>query len=124
MHHKADVLIVTVTEVESRAVMEVFREATGRDAKSEVIASELYLDLGEIKGSRIFMALSGMGAAASAVRRNGFAGDRGALGWTAGTSGQPMPHDRGGVRVPRIRAARRRQRSARIHLRRSAEDVQ
>lgn len=62
MPHHADVLIVTVTEVESQAVMAVFREATGRDAKPEVIAGELYLDLGEIQGSRVFMALSGMGA--------------------------------------------------------------
>jgi nucleoside phosphorylase/tetratricopeptide (TPR) repeat protein len=58
----ADVLIVTVTEVESRAVMEVFREATGRDARSELIAGELYLDFGEVNGSRVFMALSGMGS--------------------------------------------------------------
>lgn len=42
--------------------MDVFREATGRDARSEVIASELYLDFGEINGSRVFMALSGMGS--------------------------------------------------------------
>jgi nucleoside phosphorylase/tetratricopeptide (TPR) repeat protein len=62
MPHKADVLIVTVTEVESHAVMDVFREATGRDARSEVIASELYLDFAEINGSRVFMALSGMGS--------------------------------------------------------------
>lgn len=62
MPHKADVLIVTVTDVESRAVTEVFHQATGRDAKPELIANELYLDLGEINGSRIFMALSGMGA--------------------------------------------------------------
>lgn len=61
MPHHADVLIVTVTEVESNAVMEVFREATGRDAKPELIADEHYLDLGEINGSRVFMSLSGMG---------------------------------------------------------------
>jgi nucleoside phosphorylase/tetratricopeptide (TPR) repeat protein len=62
MPHKADVLIVTVTEVESQAVMAVFREATGREAKPELIANELYLDLSEINGSRVFMALSGMGS--------------------------------------------------------------
>jgi len=59
---KADVLIVTVTDVESRAVMDVFREATGKDAKRESIAGDVYLDLGAINGSRVFMALSGMGA--------------------------------------------------------------
>lgn len=54
---KADVLIVTVTEVESRAVMEVFK-----DAKPEFIAGEGYFNLGEVNGSRVFMALSGMGS--------------------------------------------------------------
>jgi nucleoside phosphorylase/tetratricopeptide (TPR) repeat protein len=62
MADKADVLIVTVTEVESRAVMDVFRKATGKDPKPEPVAGDLYLDLGEINGSRAFMALSGMGA--------------------------------------------------------------
>lgn len=58
----ADVLIVTVTDVESRAVMEVFREATGKEARPEPIGNDLYLDLGEISGSRVFMTLSGMGS--------------------------------------------------------------
>lgn len=62
MVHQADVLIVTVTDVESRAVMDVFREATGKKVKSELIDDELYLDLGTINGSRAFMALSGMGS--------------------------------------------------------------
>jgi nucleoside phosphorylase/tetratricopeptide (TPR) repeat protein len=61
MPDKADVLIVTVTEVESRAVMDVFREATGTDARTESSGEEHYLDLGEINGDRVFMALSGMG---------------------------------------------------------------
>ncbi|HET8772844.1 MAG TPA: tetratricopeptide repeat protein [Thermoanaerobaculia bacterium] len=62
MSHKADVLIVTVTEVEIHAVSEVFRNATGRRAQHELIANEVYLDLGEINGSRVYMALSGMGS--------------------------------------------------------------
>src|SRR5690348_14661309 len=62
MSNRADVLMVTVTEVESHAVMDLFREATGRDAKPEVIAGELYLDFGDMNGSRVFMALSGMGS--------------------------------------------------------------
>jgi nucleoside phosphorylase len=61
MINKADILIVTVTEVESRAVMKVFREATGKDSKPEPIGDRIYLDLGEVNGSRVFMALSGMG---------------------------------------------------------------
>jgi nucleoside phosphorylase/tetratricopeptide (TPR) repeat protein len=62
MTHKADVLIVTVTEVESRAVMEVFQEATGKDSKSEPIGDRTYLDLGEVNGARLFMALTEKGA--------------------------------------------------------------
>jgi hypothetical protein len=60
MPHDADVLIVTVTEVESHAVMDVFREATGREAKPELIANELYLDLNEINGSRVFALRDGL----------------------------------------------------------------
>lgn len=62
MNNNADVLIVTVTEVESRAVMKVFREAAGKDPKPEPIGDRIYLDLGEVNGGRVFMALSGMGA--------------------------------------------------------------
>ncbi|PYQ25912.1 MAG: hypothetical protein DMF56_26275 [Acidobacteria bacterium] len=62
MVQKADVLIVTVTPVESRAVIEVFKEATGKEAKPESIADGHYLDLGEVNGTRVFMALSGMGS--------------------------------------------------------------
>ncbi len=61
MIYKADVLIVTVTELESRAVMKVFREATGKDPKPEPIGDRIYLDLGEVNGGRVSMALSGMG---------------------------------------------------------------
>jgi nucleoside phosphorylase len=61
MIYKADVLIVAVTEVESRAVMKVFREATGKDPKPEPIGDRIYLDLGDVNGARVFMALSGMG---------------------------------------------------------------
>jgi nucleoside phosphorylase/tetratricopeptide (TPR) repeat protein len=61
MIKNADVLIVTVTDVESRAVMNVFREATGKEPKPEPIGDRIYLDLSEVNGGRVFMALSGMG---------------------------------------------------------------
>jgi nucleoside phosphorylase/tetratricopeptide (TPR) repeat protein len=57
----ADVLIVTVTDVESRAVIDVFREATGKNPKPEPIGDRIYLDLSDVNGTRVFMALSGMG---------------------------------------------------------------
>ncbi len=62
MSHQADVLVVTVTEVESKAVMAAFQEATGQMAQPEPIGDRLYLDLGEVNGARVYMALSGMGA--------------------------------------------------------------
>lgn len=71
MSHRADVLIVTVTEAESRAVTDVFREATGKDAKREQIGDRIYLDLGEVSGGRVFMALSGMGTGGVAGSQEG-----------------------------------------------------
>ena len=62
MIDKTDVLIVTVTEEESRAVMMAFREATGNNSKPESISDRTYLNFGEINGTRVFMALSEMGS--------------------------------------------------------------
>ena len=38
----ADCLIVTVTKVESKAVLEAFQEATGREAEPESIDDVVY----------------------------------------------------------------------------------
>lgn len=62
MNQKMDVLIVTVTKVESEAVIHVFREATGKAPWPKSIGDRLYHDLGEVKGVHVFMALSEMGA--------------------------------------------------------------
>ena len=62
MKPKADVLIVTVTKVESQTVMKVFQEATGKQPRPERIGDRAYHDLGEVNGARVFMALSEMGA--------------------------------------------------------------
>src|SRR4051794_25321545 len=62
MNNKADILIVTVTDVESKAVINIFREATGKESKPEPIEDRIYLNLGEVGGAKVFMALSGMGA--------------------------------------------------------------
>jgi hypothetical protein len=71
MIDNADVLIVTVTDVESPAVMNVFREATGNEPKSQPIGDRIYLDLGEVNGGRVFMALSGMGTGEVSGSRSG-----------------------------------------------------
>ncbi len=57
-----DVLIITVTKIESRAVLEVFREATGQAHKPAPIGDRVYQDLGEVNGARVFMVQSEMGA--------------------------------------------------------------
>jgi len=62
MNQKADVLIVTVTKVESRAVVQVFQEVTGKQAQPVSIGERIYWYLGEVKGAQVFMALSEMGA--------------------------------------------------------------
>ncbi|WP_426992448.1 hypothetical protein [Methylomonas sp. CM2] len=61
-NEKADVLIVTVTKVESMAVLEAFKKATGNSATSITIDDRVYRSLGEINGARVFMALSEMGS--------------------------------------------------------------
>jgi len=61
MNHDADILLVTVTDVESRAVLEVFRAATGIDPKPLPVGDRLYFDLGDVSGARVALALSSMG---------------------------------------------------------------
>lgn len=72
---KPNILIVTVTKVESEAVLQTFQEATGQQAKDELKNNLVYKYLGEIKGAKVFMALSEMGAsgpgASHATVRNG-----------------------------------------------------
>ncbi|WP_292996339.1 hypothetical protein [Nitrosomonas sp.] len=58
----ADVLIVTVTPVESRAVLQAFQQFTGNKAQSIAIGDRVYRDLGTVNGAKVFMALSEMGA--------------------------------------------------------------
>ena len=64
-----DVLLVTVTEVEGRAVLEEFRSQISKgfiqgdkDPKQIYIGNKTYFDLGTIKGAKIFMVQSEMGA--------------------------------------------------------------
>lgn len=73
-NRKPIILIVTVTEVESKAVIEVFREISGKDPSPRSIGDRMYHDLGEVKGAHVFLALSemgagGLGAAQQAVQK-------------------------------------------------------
>jgi nucleoside phosphorylase len=62
MTHEADVLIVTVTKVESAAVIQAFERATGVDAAPQPIGDRTYLNLGIINNARFFLTLSEMGS--------------------------------------------------------------
>lgn len=61
MTHEADVLIITVTKVESRAVMQAFEQATGHKATPQSIDNRLYFNLGKVNGARVFLTQSEMG---------------------------------------------------------------
>ena len=60
--YKADVLIVTATDVESRAVLQTFQPAAGRKATPRSIDDRTYFDFGAVNGARVFLTQSEMGA--------------------------------------------------------------
>lgn len=59
---RPDLLLVTVNDHETTAILNVFREATGRDARPVPLEGRLYLDLGAINGTTVYLALSEMGS--------------------------------------------------------------
>ena len=59
---QANVLLVTVTTTESMAVIEAFREATGRGPRLLPIGRKLYHDLGTVNRVRVLLVESEMGA--------------------------------------------------------------
>jgi nucleoside phosphorylase len=61
MTDKADVLIVTVTEVESRAILQNFQPVAGHRATPCSIDERTYFDLGTINGAQVFLTQSEMG---------------------------------------------------------------
>ena len=60
---RVDVLLVTVNEHETDAVLSLFAEATGSPAVAVSIKDRVYRDLGTVNGTRVFHALSEMGSA-------------------------------------------------------------
>ena len=60
--HKTDLLLVTVNDVETQAVLNAFKAATGEDAASEAIEDRLYNNLGVINGTQVYHAISEMGS--------------------------------------------------------------
>ena len=61
MNEHVDVLLVTVTEIESRSVLQVFQEQTGLESKIVPLEDKTYHDLGVLNGAHVWHALSGMG---------------------------------------------------------------
>ena len=62
MPQKADILLVTVTTVESKAVMQAFQGVTKHAPHPRRIGKLVYQDLGEVNGAKVFMTRSEMGA--------------------------------------------------------------
>jgi nucleoside phosphorylase len=61
MIYQADVLIVTVTKVETRAAMQAFEQKTGVKAIPQSIEKHIYFDLGTIGNAQVFLTQSEMG---------------------------------------------------------------
>jgi nucleoside phosphorylase len=62
MTHEADILIVTVTKVESSAVLQSFEPTTGVKADPQSIDNRIYWNLGSIDNARVFLTQSEMGS--------------------------------------------------------------
>ena len=60
--HHADVLLITVTQVETQAVFQALQETLGRGYTHHRIDQKIYYDLGEIGGARVWLARSEMGS--------------------------------------------------------------
>ena len=70
----ADVLIVTATKIESKAVLDIFAEMTGQPARIVTKNHRTYRDLGAVGDTRVFLALTemgsgGLGASQQAVQK-------------------------------------------------------
>lgn len=66
MHHsqvspRADVLLVTVTDIETDAMRDVYREQSGRTFSTVFIGDKTYYDLGMLGGAQTFLVRSEMG---------------------------------------------------------------
>lgn len=62
MELKADVLLVTVTKVETDAVIKIFENSTGTKARLEKINKRVFHDFGKINSLRVVLIQSQMGA--------------------------------------------------------------
>jgi nucleoside phosphorylase len=59
---KQHVLIVTATQVESRAVLQAFAPAVAQELTPQALSDRLYFNLGMVNGARVFLTQSEMGS--------------------------------------------------------------
>ncbi len=59
---KADILLVTATKTESRAIIDIFQDITNQTSQLSLIGDRIYHDIGSVNGMRIFMVQSEMGS--------------------------------------------------------------
>ncbi len=59
--HHADVLLITVTQIETQAVINALREEFGRSVAHHHIGDKTYYDLGSIDGAHVWLVRSEMG---------------------------------------------------------------
>jgi len=62
MTDEANVLIITVTQVEGSAVIKTFQEVANSEVPRESIDNHIYFNLGTVNGVRVFLTQSEMGA--------------------------------------------------------------
>lgn len=62
MSSLADVLLVTVNEHETQAILSAFEQATGKRAERFPLGDRVYRNLGTVNGTKVFHALSEMGS--------------------------------------------------------------
>lgn len=58
----ADILLVTATKTESKAILDTFSEITGQKPQSLLIGNQVYHDIGNVNGTKVFMVQSEMGS--------------------------------------------------------------
>jgi len=59
---KADVLLVTATKVESKAVLDIFQKNTGKEPHLVPIGDQIYHDIGSVNGNSVVLVQSEMGS--------------------------------------------------------------
>ncbi|MGN7613586.1 phosphorylase family protein [Magnetococcales bacterium HHB-1] len=59
---KCDILLITVTDIETKALWNALKEALGRESESVYGANKTYHNYGEVSGAKIFTVRSEMGS--------------------------------------------------------------